>query len=88
MFERRYSMIGSLSSLTVQAAAERSAEASDSSKACSTLSCGGLPDLEDAAEKMFLLALLLDGEEPLLDRVVGDGIDEIAQRDAEAAFRP
>ena len=40
MFERMYSMIGSLFSRTVQAAAERSAEASESSNACSTLRFG------------------------------------------------
>ncbi|MNE08269.1 hypothetical protein D3C80_1009150 [compost metagenome] len=40
MFEVMYSMIGSLFSLTVQPAAERSAEASVSSNACSTFRSG------------------------------------------------
>ena len=40
MLEVMYSRMGSLSRRTVQPAADRSAEASLSSKACSTFNCG------------------------------------------------
>mmetsp|Transcript_11440 Transcript_11440/g.22793 ORF Transcript_11440/g.22793 Transcript_11440/m.22793 type:complete len:317 (-) Transcript_11440:1034-1984(-) len=51
----RYSMIGSLSSLMVQPAAERSALASESSKACSHLSCSRPSISRTRPEKMFFL---------------------------------
>ncbi len=51
----RYSMIGSLFRRTVQAAAERSAEASESSKACSTLRSGNPSISRMRPEKMFFL---------------------------------
>ena len=39
-------------------------------------------DLEDATGEDVLLALLLDGEVPLLNRVVRDRVDQVAERDA------
>src|SRR5690606_32636521 len=39
-------------------------------------------DLEDAAGEDVLLAFLLDGQQASLDRVVGDGMDQVTQGDA------
>ncbi len=39
-------------------------------------------DFEDAAGEDVDLALLLDGQQAGLDRIVGNGVDQIAQRDA------
>mmetsp|Transcript_13584 Transcript_13584/g.54459 ORF Transcript_13584/g.54459 Transcript_13584/m.54459 type:complete len:248 (-) Transcript_13584:1255-1998(-) len=54
-FDVRYSMIGSLSSLIVQPAADRSADASASSKACSHLSCERPSISSTRPEKTFFL---------------------------------
>jgi hypothetical protein len=48
----------------VQPAAERSAEASDSSNACSTFRVRQTFDFQDAAGEDVLLAFLLDGQQP------------------------
>mmetsp|Transcript_23809 Transcript_23809/g.80314 ORF Transcript_23809/g.80314 Transcript_23809/m.80314 type:complete len:245 (+) Transcript_23809:117-851(+) len=53
--DMRYSMIGSLSSLIVHPAADRSAEASESSKACSHLSCARPSISRTRPEKTFFL---------------------------------
>ena len=66
MFDLRYSMIGSLSSLIVQPAAERSAEASDSSNACSTFSLGRPSISRMRPEKMFFLPALATVSRPAL----------------------
>ena len=55
IFERRYSAIVSSSSLMVQPAAERSAEASESSKACSTVRPDSPSISRMRPEKMFFL---------------------------------
>ena len=39
-------------------------------------------DLQDAAREDVLLALFLNRKQPLLDRVVRDRVDQVAQRDA------
>ena len=59
-------MIGSLSSLIVQPAAERSAEASDSSKACSTFRLGRPSISRMRPEKMFYLPALATVSSPAL----------------------
>ncbi len=46
------------------------------------LQVGQALDLEDGAGEDVLLALLLDGQQPLLDGHIGNGVDQIAQRDA------
>jgi len=55
IFEFKYSIIGSLLSLIVHPEAERSAEASDISKACSTLRFGRPSTSRHLPEKMFFL---------------------------------
>lgn len=55
MLDCRYSIIGALSNLIVQPAAERSADASASSKACSTLSSGKPSISKIRPEKIFFL---------------------------------
>ena len=47
-----------------------------------TLEVGETLDLEDATGEDVLLALLRDGEVPLLNRVVRDRVDQVAERDA------
>jgi hypothetical protein len=66
MLERRYSLIGSGLSLIVQPAAERSAEASDSSKACSTFRSGRPSISRMRPEKMFFLPALATVSRPAL----------------------
>ncbi len=61
-----YSMIGSLFRRTVQPAAERSAEASDSSKACSTFRSGRPSISRMRPEKMFFLPCLSTVSRPCL----------------------
>ena len=46
------------------------------------LEVGQAFDFEDAAGEDVLLALLLDGQQALLDGVVGNGVDQVAQGDA------
>ena len=58
MFDLRYSSIGSLFSLTVHPEAERSAEASESSKACSTFKFGRPSISRHLPEKTFFLPSL------------------------------
>jgi formylmethanofuran dehydrogenase subunit B len=79
--ELRYSLIGSLLSLTVQPAAERSAEASDSSNACSTFRSGRPSISRMRPEKMFFLPLG-HGQQARLDGVQRNGVHQVAQRDA------
>ena len=76
MLDSRYSAMGSLSSLMVQPAAERSAEASESSKACSHLRWDQTLDLQDATAEDVLLALLLHRQVTLLDGVVRNGVHQ------------
>ncbi len=59
-------MIGSLSRRTVQPAAERSAEASDSSKACSTLRWGSPSISRMRPEKTFFLPCFSTVSSPCL----------------------
>ncbi|CFT97627.1 Uncharacterised protein [Bordetella pertussis] len=61
-----YSMIGSLCRRTEQPAAERSAEASDSSKACSTFRSGRPSISRMRPEKMFFLPCLATVSRPCL----------------------
>src|SRR5258706_3537622 len=61
-----YSTIGSLLRCTVQPAAERSAEASDSSKACSTFRSGRPSISRMRPEKMFFLPALATVSAPAL----------------------
>ena len=75
-------MIGSLSSLIVQPAAERSAEASDSSNACSTFSFGSPSISRMRPEKMFFLPFFSTVSRPCWIAAVGNGVHQIAQRDA------
>ena len=51
-------MIGSLSNFTVQPEADRSADASDSSKACSIFNCGSPSISKHLPEKIFFLPFL------------------------------
>ena len=62
-----YSIIGSLFRRTVQAAAERSAEASDSSKACSTLRSGKPSISRMRPVKTFFLPFFSTVSRPWLD---------------------
>lgn len=62
----RYSMIGALSRCTVQPAAERSAEASDNSNACSTFRFGSPSISRMRPEKMFFLPCLATVSRPSL----------------------
>ncbi len=66
MFEVMYSIIGSLLSFTVQPAAERSAEASVSSKACSILRSGKPSISRMRPEKMFFLPFFSTVSKPCL----------------------
>ena len=66
MFEVMYSMIGSLFSRTVQAAAERSAEASESSNACSTFRSGRPSISRMRPLKTFFLPFFSTVSEPSL----------------------
>lgn len=59
MLDCKYSMIGALSNLIVQPAAERSADASASSNACSTFSSGKPSISRIRPEKMFFLPFSL-----------------------------
>ena len=61
-----YSMIGSLLSFTVQPAAERSAEASVNSNACSTFKSGKPSISKMRPEKMFFLPALATVNKPAL----------------------
>mmetsp|Transcript_22464 Transcript_22464/g.56775 ORF Transcript_22464/g.56775 Transcript_22464/m.56775 type:complete len:212 (+) Transcript_22464:2214-2849(+) len=81
MLECRYSSTLSRLSSILHPAALRSADASDNSKACSTVRSGRPSISSTLPEKNVLLALLLHGQQPLLDRVVGDRVHEIPQRD-------
>ena len=58
IFDCKYSMTGSLSSLTVQPDADLSAEASDSSNACSIFKFGKPSISKHLPEKMFFLFFL------------------------------
>ena len=78
----RYSMIGSCSERTVQPAAERSAEASDSSKACSTLRSGGLRSRGCGREDVLLAPLSPPSAARTLIAASRDRVDQIAQGDA------
>jgi hypothetical protein len=66
MFERMYSTIGSLFRATAQAAAERSAAASDSSKACSTLRSGRPSISRMRPEKTLILPFFSTVSRPAL----------------------
>jgi hypothetical protein len=66
MFEFRYSMIGSLLSITVQPAALRSALASESSNACSTLRSGSPSISRMRPENAFFLPCLATVSRPCL----------------------
>ena len=66
IFDFMYSIIGSLLSFTVQPAAERSAEASDNSKACSTFKSGKPSISKIRPEKMFFLPALATVNKPCL----------------------
>ena len=59
-------MIGSLSRFTVHAAAERSADASESSKACSHLSCSRPSISSMRPAKMFFLPAFSTVKRPSL----------------------
>ena len=61
-----YSIIGSLLSFTVQPAAERSADASVNSKACSTFKSGRPSISRMRPEKMFFLPALATVSKPCL----------------------
>jgi hypothetical protein len=80
--EFRYSMIGSLFSLIVQPAAERSALASLSSKACSTFRSGRPSISRMRPLKDVLLAGLGHRQQAGLDGVQRDGVHQVAQRHA------
>ena len=66
MLDCRYSMIGSLFSLMVQPAALRSADASDSSNACSTFRSGRPSISKIRPEKIFFLPALATVNRPCL----------------------
>ena len=66
MFELMYSMIGSLFNCTVQPAALRSAEASLSSKACSTFKSGKPSISKMRPEKIFFLPCFATVSSPCL----------------------
>jgi hypothetical protein len=66
MFERMYSMIGALSSWMAQAAAERSAAASESSNACSIFRSGRPSISRMRPEKMFFLPFFSTVSRPAL----------------------
>ena len=66
MFEFMYSMIGSLFRCTVQPEALRSAEASESSNACSTFRSGRPSISRMRPEKMFFLPCLATVSMPAL----------------------
>ena len=71
MLEFRYLMTGSLLSFTVQPAAERSADASASSKACSTSRSGSPSISRILPEKTFFLFFLGTVRRPCLIAVRG-----------------
>ena len=87
MFERRYSAMVSSPSFIVQPAAERSAEASESSKACSTVN-DSKPSISRILPENMFSAFFLDGEQSLLDRVVGYRMHQIAQSDGRGCMAP
>ena len=64
IFDLRYSIIGSLLSLTVQPEADLSAEASDNSKACSTFISGNPSISRHLPEKIFFLPSLATVSNP------------------------
>ena len=66
MLERMYSMMGSLFRCTVQPPAERSAEASDNSNACSTLRSGKPSISKMRPEKIFFLPCFATVSKPRL----------------------
>ena len=66
MLDFMYSIIGSLLSFTVQPAAERSADASVNSKACSTFKSGRPSISRMRPEKMFFLPALATVSRPCL----------------------
>ena len=66
MLEFMYSMIGSLFKWTVQPAAERSADASDNSNACSTFRSGKPSISKIRPEKMFFLPCFSTVNKPCL----------------------
>ena len=66
MLDFMYSIIGSLLSFTVQPAAERSADASVNSKACSTFKSGRPSISRMRPEKMFFLPALATVSKPCL----------------------
>ena len=65
MFEFRYSVIGSSSSNTVHPEADRSAEASDSSKACSIFRFGSPSISKHRPENIFFLPSFSTVNNPL-----------------------
>ncbi len=71
MFEFMYSITGAWLSLIVQPAAERSAEASDSSNACSTLRFGRPSISSTRPEKTFFLPALATVSRPALSAYSG-----------------
>ena len=66
-----YSMIGSLLRCTVQPAADRSADASDSSNACSTFKSGRPSISSTRPEKMFFLPFFSTVSRPCLIAYIG-----------------
>ena len=66
MLERMYSIMGSLFKWTVQPPAERSAEASESSNACSTLRSGKPSISRIRPEKIFFLPCFSTVNKPFL----------------------
>ena len=64
MFDFRYSIIGSLFNLTVHPDADLSADASDSSNACSTLRSGKPSISKHLPEKIFFLPSLATVKRP------------------------
>ena len=79
-------MIGSLFSLIVQPAAERSADASVSSNACSTFRSGRPSISRMRPEKMFFLPFFSTVSRPCLIAYSGIACTQIAQGDARLHF--
>ncbi|GIR90570.1 MAG: hypothetical protein CM15mP89_5750 [Gammaproteobacteria bacterium] len=57
-------------------AADRSAEASDSSNACSTVK-DSKPSISRIRPENMFSCLFLDSQQSLLDRIVGNGVDQV-----------
>ena len=75
-------MTGALFSLTVQPAAERSAERVSQLEGLFHFQIGQAFDFKDTAREDVFLARFGDGEQPLFDGIERDGVDEVAQGDA------